>query len=218
MKFAGNYRPWIGVAAVAIGVMGLSIFLENQELDDSSAAASGSDRAIVAVKSVGVGEGSQQSTSGNDNLRPDAPAAAHPGPETSLGHAHSHAPVVLREETRDLDPPLRDLGRNFETEPFQEMEFPLFDGETVHLTSLRHVSTGAGAGVFTARVAGDAASHVVLSYVGEAESGTIQHPSANAYFEIRSNADGSSSYLTQVDPESFPPCAACLEGTHAGPL
>lgn len=214
MKSLGSARPWIGLVGVGIALVGMSVFLRDRNFE--SAPAAPDPEGMVTVKAVAMPEPSSQTSVGKDRVFAGGQATAVAGPESDS--AHTHAPVVLREETRYLEPGLAELGRSFETESFREMEFPLFDGQMVRLTSLRHVSTGVDAGVFTGRVAGDAASHVVLSYVGAAESGTIQHPSAKAYFEIRSNADGSSSYLTQVDPESFPPCAACLKGTHAGPL
>lgn len=131
--------------------------------------------------------------------------------------AHQHVPAVLREEERTVAPALRELGERFVAQPFADLEFPLFDGASVQLTHLRHAVVADGAGVFTARIAGDPMSHVVLSYFGEAESGTIQHPASAQFFEIRAGEDGAS-FLTQIDPNRIPPCAVCTSDPPALPL
>lgn len=134
------------------------------------------------------------------------PSAVAPPDTATL----SKPAYVIREERRTITPTLARLGRDFETRPFSEMEFPLFDGESLRLTDLRHTRIDRNSGVFTGKVKGEPGSHVVLGYVGLAESGSIHRPATGDYYEVRTADESGASYLTKVDPSKVPPCATCL--------
>jgi hypothetical protein len=111
----------------------------------------------------------------------------------------------MREELRDMSPSLLDLAGQYQRQPFDGMDFPLFDGESVRITSHSLQALDARSGVFTARVEGAPDAEVILSYVGNAIAGSIYIHSAGRYFDIR-NGGENKNYLTQIDPKKMPRC------------
>ena len=92
----------------------------------------------------------------------------------------------IREERRDLSLSFLELAKHFSTEPIDRLDFPLFDGQQVHLTDITHKPHDATAGVFFAKVEGEPhGGHVVLAYVNNALAGSIHLPTKGLYFEIR---------------------------------
>lgn len=134
--------------------------------------------------------------------------------EVQVANASEEAPAqdfILREEARRLSPSLAELGESYQAEGFEELEFPLFDGQVVVLNNLRFQKQGHQAGVFMASVAGDPdGGHVVLSYVREATAGMIHIPASGEYYEIRPTRESGHSILAKLDPSLMPECGTCV--------
>lgn len=116
----------------------------------------------------------------------------------------------LRCEKRELSMAIRDLYQGDSSRSPESLGFPLFDGKSVRLGSLRHQSMGADQGVVFAKADGEPeGGHVLLSYVGTALAGMIHLPSRGEFYEIRTAPDGKSHLLTQLDPNKMPVCGGC---------
>jgi hypothetical protein len=136
------------------------------------------------------------------------------GSVTAVPRSDFVDPSYMREERREVVPNVSEFGRRYKDEPFKEMEFPLFDGESVQLTDVELRVLSPNEGVFLAKVKGDpSGGHFMLSYVGNAVSGTLHIPSQDRYFFIRNaSPDGavqSFNFLAQVDPDKMPKCGTC---------
>lgn len=118
----------------------------------------------------------------------------------------------LRVEERALSVTIPELYRSDSTSPPETLRFPLFDGRSVLLKSLRHQPMGTGQGVLFAEADGEPqGGHVLLSYVGPALAGMIHLPARGEFYEIRTAPNGSSHILTQLDPDKMPACGTCVQ-------
>ncbi|MDR2513132.1 MAG: hypothetical protein LBD01_05005 [Puniceicoccales bacterium] len=120
----------------------------------------------------------------------------------------------LRQERRELDTALLDLARRLETEPLARLDFPLFDGQQVHLVDIKHTAKDSTAGVFFAKVEGEAqGGHAILAYAKNALAGSIHLPSKGLYFLVHNAAPQgeapNQSFLIQLDPTKMPKCGTC---------
>jgi hypothetical protein len=151
--------------------------------------------------------------------KPTAPAVritAHDNVATPAA-ALTSEPWKLREERRELSTSFFDIGtrvRNGDPPP-SELEFPLFDGNTVTLTDFEFRPQALpNEGVFFAKVKNDPlGGHVIFSYVNNALAGSIHSPAVSAFYEIRNATPqgGATSqvFLTQFDPAKMPRCGTC---------
>jgi hypothetical protein len=128
---------------------------------------------------------------------------------------------ILREERRDLSESFLRIGNSIRdgAPPPSEIEFPLFDGNTVTLTDFKLIPFAPkNEGVFSAKVKGvETTHHVFLSYVNNTLNGEIHVPAAvpaaSRYYEIRNaatpaGADITRTFLAQIDPSRLK-CGEC---------
>jgi hypothetical protein len=132
-------------------------------------------------------------------------------------------PWKIREEWRVLSESFLNIGNATRTtgKTPEEIEFPLFDGESITLTHFRYRPQNApNKGAFLGEVKGENTGHVLLSYVNNALVGTIHIPAQSRYYEIRNNTpDGgavSQVFLTQLDPAKMPTCGTCQPASAPG--
>jgi hypothetical protein len=134
-------------------------------------------------------------------------------------------PWKLREEWRELSVSFLDIGtrvRNGEPPP-SELEFPLFDGNSITLTDFEYrPQANPNEGAFFAKVKGEPeGGHVLFGYVNNALVGTIHVPSKSFYYEVRNNTPqggaASQVFLAQLDPAKMPRCGTCQPTLTTGP-
>lgn len=214
--YHGKMRQWILVVVCVLCSLGLFIILRSREQryedhtheDSWRETETGGGPAGIATA---FRENIAEEGNGGGTENGDIPSVrSKPLAMVEGGIPESLMPHQMREELRELQPSLSELGREHVKAPFSELEFPLFDDKRVRFTNVAHRTLGKESGVFTARVAGDAkASHVVLSYVRGAVSGTIHSPSKGLFFEIRNASGENQSYLSEINPEEMPECGTC---------
>ena len=128
------------------------------------------------------------------------------------------SPDVLDQVVVQMDPPLRELGRAWQTEDGRnDFSMPLPNGDELEIEVERFVAIGATGGEFTGNVKGYPDSSVTLSYRGGGEAGVIRLPSENrmyvmlpgedgsVVFQERENQDGSFAGSPPVSLSAIPP-------------
>jgi hypothetical protein len=135
-----------------------------------------------------------------------APAAATPPPVDPLAD-HGHI-----KQARVIDiPPLRDLAREFADSPTGvRLALPHFDdGEmTLRIDTVRPHNDRAAA--LTGTIEGADLSFFSLSFVGEAQAGSIHLPDRGQVFELSTDATGQT-VLKEIDVTALGDCALCQE-------
>lgn len=143
-----------------------------------------------------------------------SPAPVQPSPESStppvvaqsMPQPATESPLI-REELIEIYPPVAELAKSFDAGEFSEMDFPLFDGDIITLTHIRHQELSSDSGILRATVKNsEGTAQVVLSYAGNALTGSIRLPGENRFYEIHNASPAHQVVLSQIDPAKLPGC------------
>ena len=117
--------------------------------------------------------------------------AAKPSDRRNLPFAD--AASVQAQETFQIDPPTREIGRAWleDEEKRTDFSMPVTGGRDLTIEVERFEAIGRDGGEFIGKVKGHPDSSVNLSYRGSGEAGTIRLPSENKVFRFFPGGDGS---------------------------
>ncbi len=110
---------------------------------------------------------------------------------------------IIRQRKVSWSDLVRNAAEAFERNPNENLiTLSTFDSKTVQVEIVDIERPGFNKGVISARVKNDPFSMAVLSWVGNAISGSLHAPSINKVYEIR-YAGGSEAYISEIDTSKF---------------
>ena len=204
--------PYRLLAAFALCVLGVALWQTPAEHQEASSPPPSAVTASAPEFQPRAGA----TTSSTETDRSEGVAVGH-----SAENATQHDRAVIAEWVVRQETPLIESARARAGHPGNRIRLDMGDRGAVAVVLKDLELLGEDEGVFTGSLEGRPDSVVVLSYVGNAQAGTIQIPSENRSINVQGTEDGLVRF-TEIDLRHAPECGACppaprnpQTGTHA---